>query len=398
MSMRALIIVFDGVGIGELPDAGEYGDLGSNTLVNTSRAVGGLNLPNLEKLGLGNLAAAAGHEICGVAAIEHPLASYGTMAEKSPGKDTTTGHWELAGIQLDQAFPTYPKGFPPEIILPFQEAIGRKVIGNIPASGTKIIEELGQEHIRTGSPIVYTSADSVFQIAAHEEVIPPAELYEMCKIARELLSGPHAVGRVIARPFIGVPGNFIRTERRRDFSLVPPEPTLLDLVAREGLEVMACGKIDDIFANQGITRSKHVAGNDAIFDAVLEFLDSGHSGLIFANLIDFDMKWGHRNDVEGFARGLEHIDSRLPELLERLGESDLLAICADHGNDPTTPSTDHSREYVPVLAYSPARQRKGRCGAHVGVRETFSDLGATVADFLEVGWTLRGESFLNETL
>ena len=396
--MRALIIVFDGVGIGELPDAGNYGDEGSNTLVNTSRAAGGLSLPNLERLGLGNLAADAGHEIPGVAASQNPVGSYGIMAEKSPGKDTTTGHWEIAGIQLERGFPTYPEGFPDEVVVPFQEATGRKILGNRPASGTEIIQELGPEHIRTGSPIVYTSADSVFQIAAHEEVVSRDELYEMCKTARGILSGPHAVARVIARPFIGTPGKFTRTEGRRDFSLEPPGQTLLDLVAEAGLEVMACGKIDDIFANRGITRSKHVAGNDAIFDAVLEFLDEGYPGLIFANLIDFDMKWGHRNDVEGFARGLEHIDTRLPELLSSLGEHDLLTICADHGNDPTTPSTDHSREYVPVIAYSPARARKGLPGRFLGVRQTFADLGATVADFLGVPWALAGESFLRQIL
>jgi phosphopentomutase len=394
--MRALIVVFDGVGIGELPDADKYGDVGSNTLVNTSHAVGGLSLPNLEKLGLGNLAASAGHEILGVAKSRNPTASYGMMAEKSPGKDTTTGHWEIAGIQLDRGFPTYPEGFPDQVVVAFEEATGRKILGNYPASGTEIIQELGLDHIRTGSPIVYTSADSVFQIAAHEEIIPRDDLYEICKTARRILSGPHAVARVIARPFIGAPGNFTRTEGRRDFSLRPPGHTLLDLVAKAGLDVMACGKIDDIFANQGITRSKHVAGNDAIFDAVLEFLDEGYPGLIFANLIDFDMKWGHRNDVEGFARGLEHIDSRLPELLSSLSEHDLLMICADHGNDPTTPSTDHSREYVPVLAYSPAREQTGQPGSFVGVRQTFADLGATVADFLGVPWALAGESFLRQ--
>ncbi|MDD4336067.1 MAG: phosphopentomutase [Firmicutes bacterium] len=396
--MRALIVVFDGVGIGELPDADKYGDVGSNTLVNTSHAVGGLSLPNLEKLGLGNLAASAGHEILGVAKSRNPTASYGMMAEKSPGKDTTTGHWEIAGIQLDRGFPTYPEGFPDQVVVAFEEATGRKILGNYPASGTEIIQELGLDHIRTGSPIVYTSADSVFQIAAHEEIIPRDDLYEICKTARRILSGPHAVARVIARPFIGEPGNFTRTEGRRDFSLRPPGHTLLDLVAKAGLDVMACGKIDDIFANQGITRSKHVAGNDAIFDAVLEFLDEGYSGLIFANLIDFDMKWGHRNDVEGFARGLEHIDSRLPELLSSLGEHDLLTICADHGNDPTTPSTDHAREYVPILAYSPAREQTGQPGSFVGVRQTFADLGATVADFLGVPWALAGESFLRQIL
>ncbi len=396
--MRAVLVVLDGVGVGELPDAGAYGDRGSNTLVNTAKAAGGLSLPNFGRLGLGNLAADAGAELAGVSACDSPMASYGRMAQASPGKDTTTGHWEITGIQLEQAFPTYPAGFPPEIITAFERSIGRRVLGNRPASGTEIIMELGDAHMATGSPIVYTSADSVFQIAAHEDVIAPDELYEMCRTARAILTGPHAVGRVIARPFEGSPGRFSRTDRRRDFSLPPPGPTLLDLVAQAGLDVMGCGKIDDIFAMRGITLTRHVSGNDKILDAVLSFLDEGRPGLIFANLIDFDMKWGHRNDVEGFARGLEHVDQRLPELLRRLQDDDLLAICADHGNDPTTPSTDHSREYVPVLAMSPAAAQLGRSGRPIGVRSTFADLGATIADFLEIPWSLAGESFLRQVL
>ena len=396
--MRAVLVVLDGVGVGELPDADAYGDRGSNTLVNTAKAAGGLNLPNLERLGLGNLAADAGTELAGVSACDSPMASHGRMAQASPGKDTTTGHWEIAGIQLEQAFPTYPAGFPSEIITAFERAIGRRVLGNRPASGTEIIRELGERHMSTGSPIVYTSADSVFQIAAHEGVIAPDELYEMCRTARAILTGPHAVGRVIARPFVGSPGHFTRTVGRRDFSLLPPGPTLRDLVAEAGLDVMGCGKIDDIFAMRGITLSRHVPGNDEIFDAILAFLDEGRPGLIFANLIDFDMKWGHRNDVEGFARGLEHVDQRLPELLRRLENDDLLAICADHGNDPTTPSTDHSREYVPVLAMSPAIAQAGRSGRPIGVRSTFADLGATIAEFLEIPWSLAGESFLRHVL
>jgi phosphopentomutase len=396
--MRAVLVVLDGVGVGELPDADAYGDRGSNTLVNTAKAAGGLSLPNLERLGLGNLAADAGTELAGVSACGSPMASYGRMAQASPGKDTTTGHWEIAGIQLEQAFPTYPAGFPPEIMTTFEEAIGRRVLGNRPASGTEIIRELGEKHMATGSPIVYTSADSVFQIAAHEDVVAPDELYEMCRTARAILTGPHAVGRVIARPFEGSPGHFSRTVRRRDFSLLPPGPTLLDLVAEAGLDVMGCGKIDDIFAMRGVTLSRHVSGNDEVFDAILAFLDEGRPGLIFANLIDFDMKWGHRNDVEGFARGLEHVDQRLPELLRRLNDGDLLAICADHGNDPTTPSTDHSREYVPVLAMSPAAVRAGRSGRPVGMRSTFADLGATIAEFLKIPWSLAGESFLRHVL
>lgn len=396
--MRAVLIVLDGVGVGELPDAGAYGDRGSNTLVNAARAAGGLSLPNFGRMGLGNLVADTGFELAGVDMCDSPLASYGRMAQASPGKDTTTGHWEIAGIQLDQAFPTYPGGFPPEIIDAFERETGRGVLGNRPASGTQIIQELGDAHVATGKPIVYTSADSVFQIAAHEDVIPPDALYEMCRIARAILTGPHAVGRVIARPFEGSYGQFTRTIRRRDFSLVPPGPTLLDLVADAGLDVMGCGKIDDIFAMRGITLSRHVSGNDAVFDAVLSFMDEGRPGLIFANLIDFDMKWGHRNDVEGFARGLEHIDRRLPELLERLRDNDLLAMCADHGNDPTTPSTDHSREYVPVLAMLPQPLQAGHAGRPIGVRTSFADLGATIAEFLGVPWRLAGESFLQQVL
>ncbi|MEA4882178.1 MAG: phosphopentomutase [Clostridia bacterium] len=388
--VRAVILVLDGVGVGELPDANLYGDQGSNTLGNAARVAGGLSLPNFERLGLGNLARDAGFDLLGVAPVDHPIASYGTMAEVSPGKDTTTGHWELAGIQLREPFPTYPNGFPPEVIEEFERRINRQVLGNYAASGTQIIAVLGEEHMRTGRPIVYTSADSVLQIAAHEDVIPVETLYEMCLIARRILVGPHALGRVIARPFSGQPGAFERTTGRRDFSVAPTGPTLLDLAARSGLDVMACGKIDDIFANQGITLSKHVAGNDGVFDAALSFLDEGRQGLVFANLIDFDMKWGHRNDVNGFAAGMEHIDSRLPELLDRLSSSDLLLICADHGNDPTTPSTDHSREYVPVLAHRPHRAGDG---VSIGVRPTFADLGATVADFLGIEWTLAGESF-----
>jgi phosphopentomutase len=396
--MRAILVVLDGVGVGELPDAAAYGDQGSNTLVNVARAAGGLSLPNFGRLGLGNLVTDAGFELAGVGACDSPVASYGRMAQASPGKDTTTGHWEIAGIQLVHPFPTYPAGFPPEIIAAFEASIGRRILGNRPASGTAIIKELGEEHMATGSPIVYTSADSVFQIAAHENIIAPDELYDMCRAARAILTGPHAVGRVIARPFEGSPGHFTRTIRRRDFSLSPPGPTLLDLVADAGLDVMGCGKVDDIFAAQGITLSKHVAGNDGVFDAILSFLDENRPGLIFANLIDFDMKWGHRNDVEGFARGLEHVDRRLPELLQRLTNDDLLVMCADHGNDPTTPGTDHSREYVPVLAMCPRAARAGRSGRPIGVRSTFADLGATIAEFLGIPWSLAGESFLRHVL
>ncbi|MGB4338560.1 MAG: phosphopentomutase [Bacillota bacterium] len=393
--MRAVIVVLDGVGLGEAPDAAQYGDTGSNTLANTAKAVGGLHLPNMERMGLGNLARECGVEIAGVRPTARPEASYARMHPASAGKDTTTGHWELAGVKLDQPFPTYPRGFPTEIIQEFEAAIGRRVLGNYPASGTEIIQKLGDEHVRTGRPIVYTSADSVFQIAAHEEVIPLQELYAMCQTARRILKPPHGVGRVIARPFIGTSGNYVRTGARRDFSLEPPGPTLLDVVSAAGMDVMACGKIDDIFAGKGITRSSHVAGNDAVFDAMLDFLRAGHDGLIFANLVDFDMKWGHRNDPEAFAAGLEHFDARLPELLDLLGPGDLVAICADHGNDPTTPSTDHSRESVPLLLYCPREPSPSKpAGVWLGERRTFADLGASIAHFLGLQWNLYGQSFM----
>lgn len=416
--MRAVIIVLDGVGAGEAPDAAEYGDVGSNTIANTARAAGGLRLPNMERLGLGNMAEHGGFQIRGVAPVAAPMACYGLLQPASPGKDTTTGHWEIAGVRLEAAFPTYPHGFPADIIARFEQAIGRRVLGNCVASGTEIIRKLGDEHVATGRPIVYTSADSVFQIAAHEEVVPLEQLYEMCIAARRLLQSPHGVGRVIARPFAGASGSYARTAARRDFSLEPPGDTLLDLVARGGMEVMGCGKIDDIFANRGITRSRHVPGNDGVFDAALDFLREGHQGLVFANLVDFDMKWGHRNDVVGFAAGLESFDARLPELLAMLGPGDMLAICADHGNDPTTPSTDHSRECVPLLMMfgggcggrSGAARAAGAAytasaagaapstGVWLGRRPTFADLGASVADFLNIPWSLTGQSFVKTAL
>jgi len=346
---------------------------------------GYLNVPNLARLGLGKLVRLPGCDTEG-----GPSGAYGRMAEKSCGKDTTTGHWELMGIILDKPFPTYPRGFPPEIIEAFERRIGRKVLGNKPASGTVIIEELGREHMATGYPIVYTSADSVFQIAAHEEVIPVEELYRMCRIARELLTGEHAVGRVIARPFIGQPGSFVRTERRHDFSLKPPRPTVLDYVAGAGMDVIAVGKIYDIFVGQGITASRPTADNREGMETVLDLADQEFTGLAFANLVDFDMKYGHRNDVEGYARALEEFDEFIPRLLNRMGEGDVVVITADHGCDPTTASTDHSREYVPVLVAG----QEIRDGVDVGTRETFADLGCTVADLLGVKTEgLAGESF-----
>lgn len=379
---RVVIVVLDSVGVGALPDAHKYGDEGSNTLGNIAAAVP-LNLPHLARLGLGNII-----PLRGIDPVNNPSAAYGKMASQAPGKDTTTGHWELAGLILERPFPLYPQGFPPEIIEAFEKAIGRKVLGNKPASGTAIIEELGEEHLRTGYPIVYTSADSVFQIAAHEDVIPVQELYRYCRIAREILRGEHAVGRVIARPFVGEPGHFIRTDRRQDFSLEPPKPTLLDVISGAGHQVMAVGKIKDIFAGRGITRWIHTHDNMDGIDQTCKFLREGSRGLIFTNLVDFDMLYGHRNDVEGYAAALEAFDRRLPDLMEDLDEKDVLVITADHGCDPTTPSTDHSREYVPLLVFG-----KSIRTVNIGIRPTFADLAATVAELLGVPYQLAGTSF-----
>ena len=338
---RVILIVLDSVGIGELPDAARYGDVGSHTLGNTGRVVGGLHLPHLERLGLANIAI-----LPGVVPQTTPAASYGKMAEVSAGKDTTTGHWELMGIQLKKAFPLYPNGFPPAIMTPFEQAIGRGTLGNRPASGTVILDELGEEHLRTGWPIIYTSGDSVFQIAAHEEVIPVPALYEMCRIARDLLRGEHEVSRVIARPFVGTPGHFVRTANRHDFSVMPPEPTLLDTLQAAGLMVYAVGKINDIFTGRGITQSVHTQDNNDGVDKTLAAMRTRPGrGLIFTNLVDFDAQYGHRNNPAGYAQALEAFDRRLPELLDALQPNDVLVLTADHGNDPTTPSTDHSREF-----------------------------------------------------
>ncbi|MCL6499098.1 MAG: phosphopentomutase, partial [Firmicutes bacterium] len=367
---RCVVVVLDGLGVGELPDADQYGDRGSSTLQNTARAVGGLQLANLQRLGLGNVV-----PVDGVPPAEAPAACFGRMAERSPGKDSTTGHWELMGVHLDRPFPTYPHGFPAEVMEAFERAIGTRTLGNRPASGTQIIEELGPEHLRTGYPIVYTSADSVFQIAAHEDVVPVDRLYEMCRVARGILQGEHAVSRVIARPFVGRPGAFVRTERRKDFSLEPPAPTLLDRLVQEGYEVWAVGKVADLFAGRGVTKAILTSDDPDGVRKTAQALSELNRGLVFANLVDLDTKYGHRNDPHGFAQDLERIDAELPTLLERLQEGDLWIVTADHGNDPTTPSTDHSREYVPLLAYGPGLA----AGVDLGVRETFSDVAATVA-------------------
>jgi len=384
---RVIIIVLDSAGIGELPDAAEYGDEGSNTLGNIAAAVPGFSLPNLEKLGLGNI-----DGIVGFKAAEEPLGCFGKMAERSVGKDTTTGHWELAGITLRKPFPVYPEGFPGDLVERFEKAIGTKTLGNYPASGTVIIKELGQQHVKTGYPIIYTSADSVFQIAAHEDVIPVQRLYEICRTAREILTGEHAVGRVIARPFTGSDGNYTRTANRRDFSLEPPEKTLLDHVKEAGLEVKAVGKIDDIFAGRGITQSIHVKDNMEGVDKTIGFIKERFSGLIFANLVDFDMYYGHRNDPDGYARALEEFDGRVPEIIDAMARQDILFITADHGCDPTTVSTDHSREYVPLLIYG----KEIRIGVNLGTRKTFSDLAQTTAEYLGTGGEFDAVSFYGD--
>jgi phosphopentomutase len=383
---RVVLIVLDSLGVGALPDAAQYGDSGSNTLAHVAEAVGGLALPNLETLGLGHIG-----DFAGVRRMGEPDGCFGRMAELSKGKDTTTGHWEMAGLVLDQSFPTYPMGFPPDVIEAFQQAIGRKVLGNKAASGTEIIKELGEEHLRTGFPIVYTSADSVFQIAAHEQVIPVERLYHMCREARRLLRPPHQVARVIARPFTGEPGSFQRTEERRDFSLDPPGQMLLDLLKQAGHPVVGIGKIDDLFKGRGLTRVIHAGNNEESMDETVRILSLVPRGLVFVNLVDFDMLYGHRNDAAGYARALESFDAWLPELLSAMRQGDLLCMTADHGNDPTMPGTDHTREYVPLLAYGPRLAR----GVNLGTRRTFADLGQTIADALGVKRLPCGEGFLD---
>ncbi|MDR7427127.1 MAG: phosphopentomutase [Armatimonadota bacterium] len=385
MARRVIVLVLDSAGVGELPDAARYGDEGSSTVPHVAEAAGGLRLPSLEALGLGRVV-----PIAGVAPLPHPQGAFGRMAEQSPGKDSTTGHWELMGLILARPFPTYPDGFPPQIIRAFEQAIGRPVLGNRAASGTAIIAELGEEHLRTGHPIVYTSADSVFQIAAHEEVVPLGQLYDWCQTARRLLVGDHALSRVIARPFIGRPGAFQRTDRRRDFSLPPVGRTVLDALAEQGVPVYAIGKVEDLFAGRGITEAVHTHDDLDGLTRTAEVARRVDRGLIFANVVDLDTVYGHRNDVEGYARHLERIDAALGPVLDAADAETLLVITADHGNDPTTPSTDHSREYVPLLVRGPGVSP----GRDLGTRETFADVGATVAAALGVPWEGPGSSFL----
>lgn len=380
---RAIIIVLDAVGIGELADADKYGDKGSNTLMHVKEALPALNLKNMCNLGLGLIDGDNVYE-----KVNNPKGIYGKMAEHSAGKDTTTGHWEISGIWIDKPFPTYPKGFPKEIIEEFESKIGRKVLGNCVASGTVIIQELGDEHMKTGYPIVYTSADSVFQIACHEDIIPIEEQYRYCEIAREILQGDNGVGRVIARPFIGSNGHYTRTERRKDFSLPPIAPTLLDYVSDAGLTVSAVGKIEDIFCNRGITQSVHTHTNAEGIEQTIKYIENAPDGLIFTNLVDTDMLYGHRNDVEGFGKSLQYFDDNLPRIINAMSDDDILFITADHGCDPTTPSTDHSREYVFLLGYG-----KNIKPHNIGIRKTYADLAKTIANYFNIENDLHGEKF-----
>jgi phosphopentomutase len=383
---RVIWIVLDSVGIGPLPDADDYGDVGRNTLGHIAESRP-LQIPTLVRLGLANIA-----PLKNLTPPSKPSAAFGKGATRSPGKDTTTGHWEMAGIWLDQAFPVYPNGFPREVIDAFEKQIGRGTIGNKPASGTEIIKELGEKHVRTGKPIVYTSGDSVFQIATHEDVVPIAELYRMCEIARKILDGPNRVGRVIARPFTGAAGNFVRTTRRHDYAVEPPRPMLLDVLKDRSVPVFGVGKIHDIYNGRGVEDYVTTTGNSDGMQKLSRAVGERKRGLIFCNLVDFDMLYGHRKDVEGFARSLEEFDSLLADFLNLLNPRDLLIITADHGCDPDLrwKTTDHSREYVPILAYSP----KNAAGANLGVRDTLADMGQTVAG--NFGATIpHGTSFLD---
>ncbi len=381
---RIVLVVLDSVGIGEMPDAADYGDAGADTL---GHALGSreVRIPNLRQMGLANIRRLS------VDPVENPNGVFGKAATASRGKDTTTGHWEMGGIITERPFPTYPDGFPSRVIGPFEKAIGRKILGNKPASGTEIIKELGELHVKSGRPIVYTSADSVFQIAAHEEIVPLEQLYEWCQVARTQLTGEDEVGRVIARPFIGEPGAFVRTEARQDYAIDPPEETLLDRIKSAGLAVAAVGKIGSIFCHRGTTVELKAGNNNASVDQTLRALETTGRGLIFSNLVDFDMLYGHRNDVEGYARSLEEFDARLPEIQRAMREDDLLMISADHGCDPGDVSTDHTREYVPVLCWG----RRARAGIDLGTRSSLADIGQTVAENFELRLQ-AGSSFLQE--
>jgi len=387
---RVVVLVCDSLGIGAAPDAAAYGDQGADTVGHTAAAAGGLALPTLGSWGFGRLTG-----IAGVPPVDPAAAVVARMAERSAGKDTTTGHWEMMGVVLQAPFPTYPDGFPPEVIDAFSAAIGRGVLGNKPASGTEIIAELGAEHLASGMPIVYTSADSVFQIAAHKRVVPLEQLYRWCETARRLLTGPHAVGRVIARPFDGEPGAFFRTRERRDYALPPPGPTVLEAAFKAGVNTLGVGKIEDIFSGRGLGGSDHTGDNQTSLDATVRFLRQATGRtLVFTNLVDFDMLYGHRRDTAGYARCLEELDARLPEVVAELSDGDWLFLTADHGCDPTAPGSDHTRELVPMVAFSPG----GTAGTRLADRTTFADLGATVADLLEVEPVGPGRSFAVDLL
>jgi phosphopentomutase len=387
---RVITIVLDGVGVGEAPDAGLYGDVGSNSLANTARVIGGLKLPNLQKLGLGNIT-----HIEGVPPTSSANGGFGKCQPKSAGKDTISGHWELMGIYLPKPFPTYPNGFPQDLLDEFRLKTGRDVIGNKPASGTEIIKELGVEHIQTGKLIVYTSADSVFQIAANEAVVPIDELYRICKLAREILRDDHAVGRVIARPFVGDhPKNFKRTDRRRDYPRLPESPTMMDRLVEARKDVYSVGKIDDIFGHRGITKSNHKLSNRENINSLLEFMDESFEGLLFVNLIEFDMIYGHRNDPVGYANALIEFDRSIPDIQARLKPTDIVVISADHGVDPTTESTDHSREFVPLIVFG----EPVKPNVNLGTRESLSDVAATIAENFSLEPPQYGSSFLKEII
>lgn len=388
MIKRVIFIVLDSVGIGALPDAEKYGDKGANTLGHVAAFNNGLNLPNMESLGLGNI-----DGIENINKVDSPIGVYGKLYEASNGKDTVTGHWEMVGVESKIAFPTYPNGFPKDVIEEFEKKTGRKVIGNKPASGTEILVELGEEQLKTGDLIVYTSADSVFQIAANEEIIPLEDLYKYCEIAREMLTGEHSVARVIARPFVGkTKDTFTRTSNRRDYALLPPHETTLDALKKNGVKVMAVGKIEDIFSGKGITDAIHTKDNMDGVDKTLDYMKSNDSGLIFTNLVDFDMKWGHRNDAAGYGKGLEDFDIRLKEIMDNMTDNDVLFITADHGCDPTMPGTDHSREYVPFLAYG----KEIKSGYNLGIKTGFFNIGQTILDIFNIEPLKNGESFLKE--
>jgi len=384
---RAILVVLDGVGAGANPDAAAYGDAGASSLEHCAQAIGGLALPNLGSIGLGNIT-----PVVGTPPDPQARGSYGRMAEAAAGKDSTTGHWEMTGVVLKRPLPTYPHGFPPDVIEAFEQAIGRKVIGNKAASGTEIIKELGEEHLRTARPIVYTSADSVFQIAAHQDVIPLEELYHMCEVARGLLTGEHAVGRVIARPFIGTPGAFKRTEHRRDFSLPPQGTTLLDLLKESGKDVIGIGKIEDLFAGRGLTVRDHTETNRDGMEVTLRWLERDFTGLLFVNLVEFDMLWGHRRDSQGYAQALREVDDWFGQVRQKMQPADAIFFTADHGVDPTYHGTDHTRETVPLLAYG----EPVKAGVNLGLRPTYADLGQTLAQAFGIEPLAAGTSFAHE--